>query len=451
MGTRMKSELPKVLHEAAGIPIIGHILRAADGVHPAAMGVIVGHKADITRKAVETGMAEWGIKAPIEIFLQKELTGSGRAVQESMPFIGKFDEVMVLCGDTPLLTAALLEGFYAKFSASGADAAVLTARVPDPHGYGRILKDGKGFITAIVEQTETDAKTAAIDEINSGMYLFKTAALKAVINELKPNGAKNEIYLTDTVRHLADKGFKTAAIVAPECEFILGVNSRIQLAEAEQLLRARKLRELMLAGVTIKNPADTFIDADVVIGADSVVYPGTHICGKTVIGANCVIGPACHITDCELADNVEIKFSCVLKESRIAQKCAIGPFSHIRPGCELAEGAKVGNFSELKKAKVGVGSKVNHLSYIGDAEIGSGVNIGAGTITCNYDGVHKHKTVLGDRVFVGSNTNLVAPVTVAAGSQIAAGSTITEDVPADSLAIARARQVVKEGRYKKRN
>ncbi|MDD4005115.1 MAG: bifunctional UDP-N-acetylglucosamine diphosphorylase/glucosamine-1-phosphate N-acetyltransferase GlmU [Elusimicrobiaceae bacterium] len=450
LGTRMKSELPKVLHEAAGIPIIGHILRAADAIKPEAIGVIVGHKAGLARQAVETGSAKWGITAPVEIFLQQQLTGSGRAVQEAMPFIGRFSEVLILCGDTPLLTAPLLDGFYAAFAGSGAAAAILTAQVPDPHGYGRIVKDRDGFITAIVEQTETDAETARITEINSGMYIFRTEALKTVINRLEPNGPKREFYLTDAVRLLAGAGLKIAAVPAPDREFILGVNSRLQLAEAEQLLRARKLRELMADGVTVKNPAATYIDEGVSIGRDSVVFPGTHICGGTVIGKNCMIGPNCHITDCELADGVEIKFSSVLLESRIGQGCSIGPFSHIRPGCELAQNAHVGNFSELKKAKIGAGSKVNHLSYIGDAEIGSGVNIGAGTITCNYDGVGKHKTVLGDRVFVGSNTNLVAPVTVAEGAHIAAGSTITDDVPAEALAIARARQVVKEGRYKKR-
>lgn len=446
----MKSELPKVLHEAAGIPIIGHILRAANGLNPEAMGVIVGHRADVARQAVEAGCPKWGVTAPVVIFLQEQLTGSGRAVQEAMHFIGKYKAAMVLCGDTPLLTTHLLENFYDKFTNTGADAAILTAHVPNPYGYGRIIKDNNGFITAIVEQTETNAETARINEINSGMYIFKTEALKAVINKLTPNGPKKELYLTEVVKLLAASGRKTAAIAAADSEFILGVNSRLQLAEAESILRLRKLRELMAAGVTIKDPASTYIDAGVGIGRDSVVFPGTHIYGKTVIGENCVIGPNNYIADCEIANNVEIKFSCVLQESSIAENCKIGPFSHIRPGCELAAKAHVGNFSELKKAKVGVGSKVNHLSYIGDAEIGSGVNIGAGTITCNYDGVSKHKTVLGDGVFVGSNTNLVAPVTVAEGAHIAAGSTITDDVPAEALAIARARQVVKEGRYKKR-
>ncbi|MFA6584569.1 MAG: bifunctional UDP-N-acetylglucosamine diphosphorylase/glucosamine-1-phosphate N-acetyltransferase GlmU [Elusimicrobiaceae bacterium] len=449
MGTRMKSELPKVLHPAAGIPIIAHILKAADSLSPKEMGVIVGHKAEVTEKAVSEGLAAWGISSKVKTFTQTELTGSGRAVQEAMPHMKGYCDVLVLCGDTPLITGALLKDFYQAYKKSGADAAVLTAKVPNPYGYGRILKNSKNLIDGIIEQTETNKETAEIAEINSGMYIFSMKALASVIGGLKPNGPKKEYYLTDAIKLMADGGLKTFACAAKEWTFILGVNSRVQLAEAEKMLRARKIAELQMDGVTIQDPATTYIDDSVKIGRDTVILAGTHIYGNTEIGRDCKIGPACVIENCSIGDGTEVKFSCVLNESEIMKNCAIGPFSHIRPNCVLSDGARVGNFSELKKAKIGAGSKVNHLSYVGDTEMGEGVNVGAGTITCNYDGVRKHKTIIGNNVFIGSNTNLVAPVTVANGSHIAAGSTITDDIPAGSLAIARARQVVKEGRYPK--
>jgi len=447
MGTRMKSALPKVLHRIAGRPLVGHVLKTAEAVRPAAAGVVVGHGAELV--AEELGKAaEWGVKLAPEVLRQHELSGSGRAAFEALPFIKKFQEVIVLCGDAPLLRAETLSALLEQFRKSGASSTVLTACVPDPHGYGRIVKNKAGEVERIVEQSEADASIAAITEINSGMYVFKAAALAAALPQLKQKGPKKEYYLTDVLELIRSAGGKVTAHLAADYREILGINSRVQLAEAAAILRERILLKLMDSGVTVLDPATAYIDDTVAIGQDTVIQPSVSISGATVIGKNCVIGPNCFLNDAVLGDDTVVKFGSRIDGASAEPGCEIGPMAHLRPGAKLKDGAKVGNFSEVKKSVIGSHSKVNHLSYIGDATVGERVNIGAGTITCNYDGVKKHPTVLGDRVFVGSNVNLVAPVTVGAGAVIAAGSTITDDIPEGTLAIARERQVIKRLKQK---
>ena len=442
-GTRMKSELPKVLHCAGGRPLLAHVLRAADALGPSGLCVVVGHKAALVRGELEKNAVAWGIKSPLEVLEQKNLTGSGTAAIEAASFIKKFKKVLVLCGDAPFIRPATLSAM-AKTCSGGASAVVLTAIVPDPHGYGRIVRGKGDTVAKIVEQAGASPEIDAITEINSGIYLFNSAALLKVLPRLKPNLPKNEYYITDAVEYIGADGGAVIASRAADHTEVLGINSRRQLAQAEKLLRGRKLYELMDSGVTITDPDTTYIDDSVTIGPDTIIYPGSHIYGATVIGSNCVVGPNVFIKDMSIAANCEILLGSHLAESSIDEHCVIGPYSRIRPKCALAQGAKVGNFSELKAATIGKGSKVPHLSYVGDAEIGAAVNVGAGTITCNYDGVKKHRTVLGDGVFVGSNVNLVAPVTVGERAKLGAGSTITDDVPAGALAIARARQIIKE-------
>ncbi|MDD2773794.1 MAG: bifunctional UDP-N-acetylglucosamine diphosphorylase/glucosamine-1-phosphate N-acetyltransferase GlmU [Elusimicrobiales bacterium] len=445
LGTRMKSALPKVLHPAAGRPLLGHVMRAADALGPAGICVVAGHKAALVREAVCSAAAKWGIKSAFEIIEQRELTGSGRAVIEAREFVAKHKKVLVLCGDAPLVRAGTLAKMAETF-AQGAAAVVLTAEVPDACGYGRIVRGAGAEIERIVEEANAGLYRS-MREINSGVYLFDSTALLSALAHLKPNPPKNEYYLTDAVEHIRAAGGKTLACLAEDYTEVLGINSRKQLAEAEKTLRRRKLDELMDSGVTITDPETVYIDDTVSIAADTMIYPGTHIYGATAIASGCAIGPNVLIRDCEIGGGCNVLLGSLISESVIAEGCNIGPYSHIRPQCAVEAGARIGNFSELKKSKIGAGSKVPHLSYIGDTDMGPGVNIGAGTITCNYDGAHKHKTVIGEKVFVGSNVNLVAPVNVGAGAKIGAGSTITDDVPAGALAIARARQITKERKH----
>jgi len=443
MGTRMKSELPKVLHSACGRPLVGWLMRLAQQCGPDAIGVVVGHKAEVVGVAVRDGLTPWGITAPVEIIVQRELTGSGRCVQESMDFISGFSRVMVLCGDAPLVTADTLRNLSDAFTKSSAKAAVLTTNVPNPTGYGRIVRRDGGLIDRIVEETDADDAVRAVTEINSGMYMFDTSALAEVIGQLKAKPPKNEFYLTDVIELFNAKGYACVPCAAPDWREVLGINSRVQLAEAEAILRRRICERLMLSGVTIEDPDTVYIDDTVEFEPDTVVRPGSHIKGRTRVGTGSSLGPNCFVKDCVIGRNCDIKFGSYLSESVFDESCSVGPYSHIRPKCDIGPGVKIGNFTECKAVKAGRGSKIPHLTYAGDAEIGEGVNVGAGTITCNYDGVKKHRTVIGDRAFIGSNVNLVAPVAVGPGAVIGAGSTITEDVPERSLAIARSRQVVK--------
>ena len=430
-GTRMKSALPKVLHAVGGQSMLRHVMTAAEQAGAKRTIVVVGFGGDQVQ-------AEIGAAA--EYVLQAEQLGTGHAMMQAQPALaGYTGTVLLLCGDTPLLTGNTLQQLVAAHQQSGAAATVLTAMPADATGYGRILRDKSGQVLGIVEQKDATPEQKQIGEINTGIYCFEAAPLFAALAGLTCNNAQQEYYLTDVLAILAQAGQRVGAVEVADFQETLGINSRLQLAEAEKILRQRKLLELMDSGVTVMDPASTFVDASVSIGEDTVLYPFTWLEGATTIGRNCRIGPNSRIADSQLGDAVTLHFS-YAHECKIADGVTVGPYVHLRPDAELAAGVKVGNFVEVKNSRVGVGSKLPHLSYIGDADIGSGVNIGCGTITVNYDGKKKHRTVVGDTAFVGCNSNLVAPVSVGAGSYIAAGSTITKDVPDGALGVGRARQ-----------
>ena len=408
-GTRMKSTLPKVLHAVGGQSMLRHVMTAAEQAGSKRTIVVVGFGGDQVQ-------AEIGAAA--EYVLQAEQLGTGHAMMQAQPALaGYTGTVLLLCGDTPLLTGNTLQQLVAAHQQSGAAATVLTAIPPDATGYGRILRDKSGQVLGIVEQKDATPEQKQIGEINTGIYCFEAAPLFAALAGLTCNNAQQEYYLTDVLAILAQAGQRVGAVEVADFQETLGINSRLQLAEAEKILRQRKLLELMDSGVTVMDPASTFVDASVSIGEDTVLYPFTWLEGETTIGRECRIGPNSRISDSQLGDAVILHFS-YAHECKIADGVTVGPYVHLRPDTELASGVKVGNFVEVKNSRVGVGSKLPHLSYIGDADIGSGVNIGCGTITVNYDGKKKHRTVVGDTAFVGCNSNLVAPVSVGPGSPI---------------------------------
>ncbi len=450
-GTRMKSSLPKPLHAVCGYPILAHILRAAQQLNPAGIGIVIGHGAQQVKDTVLAQKEAWGITAPVEFFVQTELAGSGSAVKAALPFLQKHDNVMVLNGDVPLLQADTLQTMQTTFEHAKAGTLVLAVKVPNPTGYGRIVCDADNNFKAIVEDADADAETKKICEINSGMYVFNSVALQKALTQLKPQGPKHEYYLTDTLALIKQAGLPVVVFTTQDYTQALGVNSRVQLAEAAQIMRARINQFHMDNGVTLINPQDTYIDAGVQIGADTTIASGCYLLGNTQIGPNCTLESSVYISNSKIAENVVLKLGTYIEESEVAEACQLGPYAHLRPKSVLQKGAKVGNFSEIKKAVIGEGSKVNHLSYIGDTQMGAHVNVGAGTITCNYDGKNKHQTVIEDNVFIGSNVNFVAPVTVREYAKIGAGSTITKEVSAQGLAIARARQVVLEKKGVKKN
>ena len=430
-GTRMKSALPKVLHAVGGKSMLRHVMTAAEQAGAKRTLVVVGFGGDKVQ-------AEIGAAA--EFVLQAEQLGTGHAMMQVQPVLAGFSgTILLLCGDTPLLTGQALLDLVATHQQSGAAATVLTAMPADATGYGRILRDESGQVLGIVEQKDATAEQKQIGEINTGIYCFEAAPLFAALAGLTCNNAQKEYYLTDVLAILAQAGQQVGAVEVADFQETLGINSRLQLAEAEKILRQRKLVELMDSGVTVMDPASTFVDASVSVGEDTVLYPFTWLEGETTIGRDCRIGPNSRISDSQLGDAVTLHFS-YAHECKIAGGVSVGPYVHLRPDTELSAGVKVGNFVEIKNSRVGVGSKLPHLSYIGDADIGSGVNIGCGTITVNYDGKKKHRTVVGDTAFVGCNSNLVAPVSVGSGAYIAAGSTITKDVPDGALGVGRARQ-----------
>ena len=430
-GTRMKSALPKVLHAVGGKSMLRHVMTAAEQAGAKRMLVVVGFGGDKVQ-------AEIGAAA--EFVLQAEQLGTGHAMMQVQPVLAGFSgTILLLCGDTPLLTGQALLDLVAAHQQSGAAATVLTAKPADATGYGRILRDESGQVLGIVEQKDATAEQKQIGEINTGIYCFEAAPLFAALAGLTCNNAQKEYYLTDVLAILAQAGQQVGAVEVADFQETLGINSRLQLAEAEKILRQRKLVELMDSGVTVMDPASTFVDASVSVGEDTVLYPFTWLEGETTIGRDCRIGPNSRISDSQLGDAATLHFS-YAHECKIAGGVSVGPYVHLRPDTELSAGVKVGNFVEIKNSRVGVGSKLPHLSYIGDADIGSGVNIGCGTITVNYDGKKKHRTVVGDTAFVGCNSNLVAPVSVGSGAYIAAGSTITKDVPDGALGVGRARQ-----------
>lgn len=447
-GTRMKSSLPKVLHPIAGLPMIAHLLMTAGSINAREISLVVGHGGELVEKEVSSRSGDWGIKRPVRFIKQKILKGSGRAVQESLAFVKRFKTVMILCGDSPLLKGKTLSGMLKLYKSRGVQCVVLTAELPDPGSYGRIMRANGGEVAAIVEKSELGKVSKAsecflTDEVNSGTYVFEASFLIKALKKLAAKGPKREFYLTDVVGLIRDEGGTVLPYLSPDRDEILGINSRVQLARAQAHVNFRILQRLMTGGVTVIDPFNTYVDFGVRIGADSVIYPGTYITGKTTIGRETKIGPSAFLEDCRVGSGVWIKSGCHLSSSRILDGSVIGPFSHLRPGCLIGPNSKIGNFTEVKASRVGRGSKVPHLSYIGDTDMGERVNIGAGTITCNYDGVKKHKTVIGAGTFVGSNVNFVAPVKIGRKTVIGAGSTITDDIPDGMLAIARARQIIK--------
>jgi bifunctional UDP-N-acetylglucosamine pyrophosphorylase / glucosamine-1-phosphate N-acetyltransferase len=435
-GTRMKSKLYKVLHPVCGKPMVQHVVDTLASMRVEDVIVVVGHGAD----AVRSTLGE-----RVTYALQKEQLGTAHAVQQAVPFLqAKEGTTFILYGDVPLLSEETLTALLRYHEEQQAAATVLTAVVPDPTGYGRIVRSETGEVLRIVEHKDATPSERAIREINTGIYCFDNQKLLKALAQVKNDNAQGEYYVTDCIGILRQAGEKVAAFEAVDPDETMGVNDRAQLAEAEAYMRRRIAVRHMKNGVTIVDPASTYIEADVVIGADTVIQPGTFLRAGTTIGADCVIGPQADLTNVQVADRVTISYS-VMVDARVEADSTVGPFAYVRPGTEIGPSVKIGDFVELKNAKIGKGTKVPHLSYVGDAEIGEGVNIGCGTITVNYDGAVKHKTVVMDGSFIGCNTNLVAPVTVGQNAYVAAGSTITQDVPDEALAIARERQVNKPG------
>jgi bifunctional UDP-N-acetylglucosamine pyrophosphorylase / glucosamine-1-phosphate N-acetyltransferase len=446
-GTRLKSQIPKVLHEVAGKPLLEHVIRAAVRVASATdVYAIIGHEADRVRAAMQhTG---------VNFVLQSEQRGTGHALMVARESLTGYDHVIVLSGDAPLITPETISLLLDFHLARHASMTLLSAELNDPTGYGRVLRKNSTSpeVQAIVEEKSASPAQKKIREINSGFYAFLVKDLYAHIGELSTDNPHSEYYLTDMARVLRRARKPVVAWKTENPGEVLGGNTRAELADIDHFLRMAKARQLMTDGVTIFYPATCVIDSDVSIAPDTTIEPYVQLLGATRIGTGCRVRSYSVIRDCEISDNVTIRPGCIMEDSHIAAGAIIGPYSHLRPGSEIGEAAHVGNFVETKKIKLGKGSKANHLTYLGDGEIGAGVNIGAGTITCNYDGVHKHKTVIEDGVFVGSDSTLVAPVRIGKGAYIAAASCITDDVPEDSLALGRARQIVKEGWAKqKRN
>ena len=435
-GTRIKSCLPKVLHKAAGKELISHVIECMNkAVKMQKLVVVVGNGSSLVINHLE--------KYDADYVFQKERLGSAHALLQTKNKLKNFSgHLVVMCGDTPLVQPKTIKNLLKYHIKNKNCATVLSGIVENPFGYGRIVRNDKKDVKCIVEEKSATEQEKEIKEINSGIYCFDLKVLWKALDKVDNKNSKKEYYLTDVIEILNKAGYKTDAVALTSEEEILGVNDRRQLAVAEAILRKRKNDELMSNGVTITDPKTTYIDSDVVIGQDCIIKPNTIIEGNTKIGKNCVIGPDTTIVSSLIKENVFITYS-YIEESKIESGVKIGPFAHIRPQSVLKENVKVGNFSEVKKSVVKYGSKINHLSYIGDATIGKNVNIGAGTITCNYDGKNKFKTIINDDVFVGSNVNLVAPVNIGKKVLIAAGSTITDNVSPNKLTIARARQIVK--------
>jgi bifunctional UDP-N-acetylglucosamine pyrophosphorylase/glucosamine-1-phosphate N-acetyltransferase len=438
-GTRMKSGVAKVLHTTSGMSLIEHVLRSVDQLGPASIVVVVGHMAD----QVSAGVL--GSRPNVVTALQEPQLGTGHAVLQTEPHLGgKAGTMLLLSGDVPLMRPETLQALVDHHRTTGATATVLTAEFAQPDGYGRIVRTD-GAISAIVEHKDASPAQREIHEINSGIYAFDLEPLFPALRQIGSANAQGEYYLPDLVSIFRSQGRRVEALRVADPGEILGVNSRKELAETSAVLRDRKNDALMAAGVTILDPSTTWIQPDVIVRPDTILHPGVYLEGQTVIGSGCEIHSGVRIVDSTLGDRVVVNNFCVIRQSRIASAAQIGPFAQIRPDSDVGEGAHIGNFVELKKTKLGKGSKANHLAYLGDATIGDKVNIGAGTITCNYDGVNKNPTVIEDGAFIGSDSQLIAPVTIGRNAYVAAGSSITDDVPPESLAIARAKQTNKPG------
>lgn len=428
-GTRMYSDLPKVLHPIAGKPMVKHVIDTVKHLNARQINLIYGHGADLLKERLADEPVNW--------VFQAEQLGTGHAMQQAAPFFADDENIMMLYGDTPLIQQSTLERLIAQKPENGI--ALLTVKLDNPTGYGRIIREN-GSVVAIVEQKDASAEQLKIQEINTGVMVASGASFKKWLGNLNNNNAQGEYYITDVIAMANEDGFQVQAVQADEFMEVEGVNNRLQLAALERFYQKKQAEKLLLAGVTLIDPSRFDVRGTVEHGKDVSIDVNVILEGDVKLGNNVKIGAGCVLKNVTVGDNVEIKPYSVLEDAVIGEKSAIGPFSRLRPGTQLAEGAHVGNFVEIKNAQVGKGSKVNHLTYVGDAEVGSNVNIGAGVITCNYDGANKFKTIIGDDVFVGSDSQLVAPVEIANGATIGAGSTITKNVAEGELVITRVAQ-----------
>jgi bifunctional UDP-N-acetylglucosamine pyrophosphorylase / glucosamine-1-phosphate N-acetyltransferase len=435
-GTRMKSRLPKAAHPLCGRPLAGYAVALARTRGSRRTLVVVGHGAE----RVRTALGE-----ELEYVIQEPQLGTGHAVQQAAPFLqGCSGDVLILQGDVPLITRDTLEALLARHRQTGATATLLTAELEEPANYGRIVRRPDGTVDRIVERKDAPPEIADLREVNAGVYCFRGPELLDAVFRIGCANQQGEYYLTDVIGLFVEEGRRVEAHVADDPFVMLGINDRVELAAATALMRERINRDLMLSGVTLIDPATTYVDVDVTVGADTVIYPMTLLEGRTVIGSGCEIGPSSRLVNATLGDEVKVRSS-VVADSRVGDRTSVGPYANLRPGCEIGREVKIGDFVELKNVVVEDRASMAHLSYIGDATVGERANIGAGTITCNYDGVKKSRTTIGRGAFVGSHATLIAPVTVGEGAYVAAGSPVTEDVPPEALAIARSRQTLKDG------
>ena len=442
-GTRMRSALPKVMHGVNGRPMLSHVIVTARSTRPASIIVVLGHKAETVRSV-------YADDPSVQFVVQEPQLGTGHALLQALPRLeGAKGDVLLLYGDVPLLSPATVAALLTRHRDDRAAATVLTAEVDQPFGYGRIVRQD-GAIVRIVEERDATPAERAIKEINAGIYALAVEPLAEAIAALAPQNAQGEYYLPDLIGIYRRRGLGVSTLTVRSADEIRGVNSRRELAEVTRLVRNAKIEELLASGVTLIDPATTYVEADVEVGADTVLHPNVYLEGRTVIGAACEVHAGTRLVNATVGDRVTIRNYCVVTDSTVESDAVLGPFAHLRPGSVVQSEAHVGNFVELKKATLGRRSKASHLTYLGDATIGENVNIGAGTITCNYDGKDKHPTVIGDGAFIGSDSQLIAPVTIGKGAYVAAGSSITDDVPDEALAITRGRQVNKEGWARRR-
>lgn len=440
-GTRMKSKHPKVVHKVCGKEMVNHVIDVSKKSGVQDVVVILGHGSETVKESIPSDS---------QIAMQTEQLGTGHAVKMAKEYINDDDTIVVLCGDTPLVKEDTLRRLFAYHVEKGYVATVLTTKVDNPTGYGRIIRDNHEDLLKIVEQKDASEEEKLVNEINSGIYCFDGKSLRESLDLIDNNNAQGEYYLTDTIKIMRDRGQKVGAYNGSTIEELMGVNSRVELSKAEEIMRKRINISHMLNGVTIIDVNSTYIESDVEIGNDTIVYPGVMLKGNTKIGSSCIIGMNCNISNSTIGDYTEVESSTII-DSTVGENTIVGPYAYLRPNSNIGSHVKIGDFVEVKNATIGNNSKASHLSYIGDAYVGKDVNIGCGVVFVNYDGHHKFKSVVKDGAFIGSNSNLVAPVTVEEKGYIATGSTITDDVPQGALAIAREKQVVKEGWVEKKN
>ncbi len=439
-GKRMRSELPKVVHSVLGKPMIGYVLDAAGVLNPDRTCMVLGYRGDVIKGCVDEMLSG------VEYVVQDRQLGTGHAVLSAEPHLGSYKgNILIINGDSPAVTGGTLRKLVGGHLKSRSVISFISSKLDSPGGYGRIVRDENNSLQHVVEEKDASVKEKRIKEVNAGIYCVRSDFLWDALRKLSSDNKQGEYYLPDIIGLAVKKGLKILVHSVTDTGEILGVNDRSELADMESYMRRRILNRFLASGVTITDPDSTFIAPDVKIGRDTVIYPGTYIYGRTKISRSCTIGPNVYLEDAVLGKNVSIKFSSHLEGCIVESSVVVGPFARLRPGANIGQNSKIGNFVEIKKSDIGRGSKVPHLSYIGDATVGRKVNIGAGTITCNYDGINKHRTVIEDGAFIGSDSMLVAPIKVGKGSVTAAGSTITKDVDRDSLAIERNRQKTIKG------